>query len=389
MALGLVACDRGSGRARDSDVDVSLTLLREGQIASGLDRLARVDPGEGRPEWAADVVRTLLQRRALDPADSLLALHPDDTAPEWIMLRAELREYQGRFAEARELYASIPGASPYWDDARTKMAMIAALEQDHQTAMVHAREVLERDAFDRVARAVLAEALLELGRPEEAHGEITQLPDGTKRWMLDARIHLAQGEPAGALEPLRKTLELTPGAPRPLYFLGRAFLETGQWALAAKPLEKLASQQPPYEDAQLLWSTALRRLGQEARADSALAEYHRSTARREVDQLRLAGIQRSETGELEEALDLFQRALEQDPDHPHLHNDVGTVLARLRRYPEAEASFLRAAEVAPSDPTVPRNLANLYHVTGDTLRRDEAVARYRELSASTPASGLR
>jgi len=380
VALELVSCDRGSGRERDSDVDVALTLLREGQIASGLDRLRRVEPGEGRPAWAAEIVQALLDRRALDPADSLLALHPADDAPEWTMLRAELREYQGRLDEALALYGSVPERSPYWDDARTKMAMIAALGQDHEAAMGFARQALERNELDRVARAVLAEALLELGRPDEAHEQIVLLPDGTKRWLLDARIHLARDEPTGALDPLRKALELSPGAPHPLYLLGRAFLGTGQWELAAKPLAKLSAQRPPFEDAQLLWSTALRRMGQEARADSVLAEYHRWAARRDVDTLRLEGLRSSEQGDLEAALDLFRRALEREPNHPQLHNDLGTVLARMQRYGEAEAAFLEAARVSPDDPTVPRNLANLYHLTGDTLRRDEAIRRYRELT---------
>ncbi len=67
--------------------------------------------------------------------------------------------------------------------------------------------------------------------------------------------------------------------------------------------------------------------------------------------------------------------LECRPDDFEVHNELGIVLARLRRYAEAEASYRQAIRIRPDDPDAHNNLGNALRNQG---KLDQALVALRE-----------
>jgi len=62
------------------------------------------------------------------------------------------------------------------------------------------------------------------------------------------------------------------------------------------------------------------------------------------------------SGKIEEAISVYERLLELEPEDPTALNNLGALLWRLGRRKEAAARFLEAAQIDPSDTRIRRNL---------------------------------
>lgn len=71
------------------------------------------------------------------------------------------------------------------------------------------------------------------------------------------------------------------------------------------------------------------------------------------------GIARSEAGEHEQAIDLYRRTIEQRPNWPKTHNNMGNSFVRLERFVEAESAYRRAIEIEPRYALAYYNLGTL------------------------------
>ncbi|MEG4054325.1 MULTISPECIES: tetratricopeptide repeat protein [unclassified Microcoleus] len=82
-----------------------------------------------------------------------------------------------------------------------------------------------------------------------------------------------------------------------------------------------------------------------------------------------------ESGNLEEAIAAYRRAIELNPDHSWSHHNVGEALGKLGQFEEAIASYRRAIELNP-------DFSWSYHHLGDALERrqqwEEAVVVFRK-----------
>lgn len=78
-------------------------------------------------------------------------------------------------------------------------------------------------------------------------------------------------------------------------------------------------------------------------------------------------------GELEKALEQYNRALELRPDYPEALHNRGVTLGNLKRYAEALADFNRALELRPDDPNTLNNRGN---ALSELQRSDEALVDY-------------
>ncbi len=70
---------------------------------------------------------------------------------------------------------------------------------------------------------------------------------------------------------------------------------------------------------------------------------------------------------LDEALDMIQRAVDARPDSGYIVDSLGWVLFRLGRYEDAVEHMERAAELIPVDPVVNDHLGDVYWAVGRTL----------------------
>jgi tetratricopeptide (TPR) repeat protein len=86
-------------------------------------------------------------------------------------------------------------------------------------------------------------------------------------------------------------------------------------------------------------------------------------------------------GNLPQARQFFQRALELDPSDVRACNNLGTVLERLGEYAQAESAYQRAALIDPAYPLTHRNLGLLYaRRLGNPEAARSAWLRYLELA---------
>lgn len=90
-------------------------------------------------------------------------------------------------------------------------------------------------------------------------------------------------------------------------------------------------------------------------------------------------------GEKARAKEIFQHALDLNPNYPHALNNLGALIAREGQITEAEALFLRAKEVMGDREMSPyANLGNIYELNG---RIRDALQMYETAVAIKPQYG--
>ena len=84
---------------------------------------------------------------------------------------------------------------------------------------------------------------------------------------------------------------------------------------------------------------------------------------------------------LDEALDMIERAVEGRPNDGYITDSLGWVLYRLGRYDEAVVHMERAAELMPVDPIINDHLGDVYWAVGRQL---EAQFQWRRALSFDP-----
>ena len=79
-------------------------------------------------------------------------------------------------------------------------------------------------------------------------------------------------------------------------------------------------------------------------------------------------------GNLDGSAQLLTRVSGQDPTNALLLLRLGVVEAERHRYPQAEQLFTSAAQLTPTSPDPWRDLAQLYGLTGDIVKQEQALA---------------
>ena len=89
--------------------------------------------------------------------------------------------------------------------------------------------------------------------------------------------------------------------------------------------------------------------------------------------------------DLDEALDMIERAVAGQPDDGYITDSLGWVLYRMGRYEEAVPHMLRAVELTPDDPIINDHLGDVLWKVG---RIREAEFQWRRALSFGPAPDL-
>lgn len=119
---------------------------------------------------------------------------------------------------------------------------------------------------------------------------------------------------------------------------------------------------------------------EEMKADAENAERRQKSAaevRLNLDQ----GLQFFNQGEYEQALTVFNAALELDDQQPALWANVGNAHSKLNQNEQAVEAYQKAIDLAPEDPTLYQNMGGLYASMGDTEKARELYQKAVSLSA--------
>jgi arylsulfatase A-like enzyme/Flp pilus assembly protein TadD len=225
-------------------------------------------------------------------------------------------------------------------------AMGARRQGQPERAVSILREVLARQADMPLAYVRLAEALLDLGRKDEA---VTLLQEARERGVDDESVrrglalgHLARGRPEAAARTLEH--DASSRDPETLVVLGRALAQSGKPAEAHRLFERALAIDPSYPA-----------VG--------------------ID----LGILSMMEGRLDEARTELEQALGRDPYHAEGWNALGVIHSRQNRPEEARRAWQHAVEVDPRAADALYNLAASHAKSGDLAQAIAAMERYSTL----------
>jgi len=259
-------------------------------------------PADGAAEGLFDLAGLLNQRETADAAlvYARLAL---DLAPHFALAQlmvAEIRDSEGRQAEALALYQAVDPKSPFSWLARLRAAS-------------------ELDALGRTDEAEAQLKAMAAERPGDAQ-PLSELGD-------ILRSHKRFSEAAAAYDgALARTPHPTPADWRLFYSRGVALERSGQWPRAEADLKHALALQP----------------------DQPLV----------LNYLGYSWIDRGEN--LNDALGMIKRAVALRPEDGYIVDSLGWAYFRLGDFPQATHYLERAIELLPEDPTINDHLGDAY-----------------------------
>jgi tetratricopeptide (TPR) repeat protein len=310
--------------SQDDSFRSGLLALQRGDLASAqtnLEAASKLAPRDGRV-WAAlsqTYWRLHRNAEAENAASKAAALAPEDAAV--------LQSLTIYYSETNQILKAAKAAAKY--SAKVPANRDA---REHAAGLYFeaARPLLDRQKFAEAA------AILQEG--------VAQVPDS-------AQLELALGVSDYGLrrfdeaaEAFLRTIEIAPETEQPYTFLG-------------KILDQIPNRLAP--------------------VTARFAEYESAHPASATGYLLHARALDAQSLEPEKALRLLEKSIAIDAKDASAHFEMGTVLDRLNRFPDAAAEFARAVELAPSDAAAHYRLARDY----DRIGKHEAAQAEREKHA--------
>ncbi|HIQ21286.1 MAG TPA: tetratricopeptide repeat protein, partial [Planctomycetes bacterium] len=264
-------------------------------------------------------------------------------------VKARFHDWLGQSDKAVATWQECLDRDRYYAYAWVGLASTALRKGEFARAEEFARQAVDCDASNFQARAILAQALLHQGRPQEASD------------VLDAFVQVdprSQGH----------------------YLLGEAYYQLGQYEKARAHYRAATELYGDYAEAYHGLAEACRRLGREEEASRAMERF-RSFTRPERFARRVRGMARSDLealsagaavlysdagrlyllgGRARDAEALWRRAAELDPKHVGCRQSLAFVCRREGRLREAIGWLEQLAALEPANPSYPLEIGGLW-----------------------------
>jgi tetratricopeptide (TPR) repeat protein len=241
-------------------------------------------------------------------------------------------------AEARLKGGDVPGAAALFE---------AVIDRNPSTA----------EAYAGLARLALATGQVDAAKVH-AMATVRLAPAQGLGWTLVGLVHETLGEPALALEALRKGAELGPTTYLCQLNYGRLLAQQGRSREAVVPLQTAASLEPSNPDAPRFLGMAYHSAKQFKLAVRAF-EKAKDLAPKRVDAWATLGDVLFELQEFQAARDVLDRGLSTCGDHPALLEKALAATMMLDDVAGAVAYLERELKVAPDHEQAWLNLAQL------------------------------
>jgi tetratricopeptide (TPR) repeat protein len=399
MALGVLWAPRGRSRA-----PLAAALFFCGTLFPAL---GFVNVFPFRYSWVADHFQYLASLGVIVAVSSAVMYAvarwrpgvPEPVVAVAIAVPLFLLTFQqsGHYASAEILYRTTLASNPESQLARTNLSalLLDGPKEGWAEAADHAIEAIRISPGDGEAHSNLGLALHRVGRLAEAEAALREAIR-LKPTLATAHYNLgltlvSLGREAEAVEPYEASLRIFPRQPEVRRNLSNVLLKLGRADDAVAHLREAVALSPGTADIHMNLGNALQATGQ---FDAAIAAYRQALAIRPewgeaYHNLALAqrrAARHSEAvesflaaerllpgavpvlvgfanllvslGQLDEAVPRLQRAVLviDEPRAAELHNDLGIVLARLGRFPEAIVQFEAALRIEPDFQAARANL---------------------------------
>lgn len=318
-------------------------------------------------------------------------------SPEEALAAAERERQRGLDHVALEILERACAAHP----ARASLhfdrgAVLAALGRFAEAADA-LRSGLALDPANPPAQLTLAKALLSDHRYDRALDRVERYaalvgPGGSAFEIHHVRgvalRHL--GHLAEAEVELRQAVAIRPSHADALHNLGAVLADRGEHRAAAEALQRAKSAQPDSADIRYRLARVLRQLGDEVGAEAELTVFEglRRRGQRQAQVSVLLG--RAEralnAGEAEQAKDLYQHVIRQDPGNAQAHANLGVAYERLGRGDLAELMFRKASELEPNYAEAHLNLGLKLAAKGSFAEAERSVSEALRLAPASLAA---
>ena len=292
----------------------------------------------------------------------LFAQGPDEALAEAARWRAAGNP-AAALASLDEALASYP-ANPLLHFNR---GVALADDKRYEEAIAALRTGLSLDATHAEARLTLAKVLVTSHQYEEALTEIdkyTALAGAISQGFDELYVrglalrHLNSLQESEAA--LRAGLQIDPGHADALFNLGAVLARQGEFEESEAYLRKAAGLDPSKPEIRYQLSQVLRRIGDTDGAERELEEFQRLRAKQQQDAqvstLMLRAKQSISQGRPDDAKELYQQVIRQDPANVSAHLNLGIAYEQLGQGRLAEAMFRKVLELQPDHADAHLNL---------------------------------
>ena len=352
---------------------VDAVLAESPTNPQGLFVRAKLELAQLNPQAASESLRAALEGRPDWPQAHFVL----GTA---LMLLGDQNGARGELARAVEL-------DPAQLDARRSLARVHSALGEHEYAVEQARLYLRERPNDMATRILVAQGLVNLGKPQDALAELRSI-DASERnadaWFALGRLELALGNVDTAREAFLAANAARPNNADVLRNLHLIDRRGGRLEESAARIEAAVAAEPKSSKlAQLLGLVEM------ARGDvqGAEAAFKKATELNPDDLTayqQLATFYRA-TGRVDESIKTLERSLQEQPNSPRLHERVAILHEMNGDRAKAVASYEKAIELDPNLGEAKNNLAYLLadEKDGDL---DRALDLAQEAKALLPDS---
>lgn len=386
-------------------VEYFRTLARAAERLEQYDLLARCyrrvvwldeEDGEAWFQLAAAEAR----RGRFGAADSALrlAVELNPIRPGVFFLQGWIAESLGRLADAREAYRQHLQIHADDQGARRRFVGILARERRYAEAAREARVLARARPDDLEARNVEAELLFEAGSGAEAmsaldrlererpddldalsvrvgllarHGRARLAVEQADHWLakhpgdlraelLAARALDLGGRSDRAADRLRRVIASTPDSLAPRVLLARTYESAGKLREAEETWRESAEKFPRLNGLIFDLAQCREKLGDLAGAEAAIRDVLTQEPANATALNFLGYLFADHNLNLNEAVDLIEKALRLDPENGAYLDSLGWAYYRLGRLEDARAQLERAIRIVGPDAVVHEHLGDVY-----------------------------
>ena len=336
---------------------------------------------------------------ALEQFQHVLEVVPDEPVSNFYA--GQIYHRQGKFEAAESAYKKALASDTISLSARLMLGRLYADTGRFADAIAMFDEVQSRGKGRRVAQQAaklrgqvmqdsIAEGrrLLRKEKLDEAEALFRRIldlePDNAQAHYWLSQIYKQRKQYTEVVKAMEQSVALQPDNMRLLKGLAQAYVEADMLDKAESTFRKVLQKRPYDIEAMMSLAEVYEHEGKLSEAEQQVRELlgfepTEDIRHKALDLLGLArGREQLKKGELEQALESFQRVLSVVPGDPMVNAYIGDVYRRQKRYGEAEAQYLKALEKKENSrrPEVRLRLADLYVEMG---RDEDAIAQYGKI----------